>query len=122
MEDYRGPYGQKQCPRRGCNQSQMPHVQKWKAQQRIVCLCGVAGPWKIRREDSVDGWNGLPREPLYSKERPTKPGPCWCRSHQGFEAIVDLTEEDIVGLTPTLACYEMYCPIPKPPTPKKGRK
>lgn len=113
--NYKGPHGQLGCPRMPrCNAGRMPSIQRSNYRCRIVCPCGSAGPWGTKVSEAVEGWNALPRLPAYSSSRPTSPGPHWCRTPGGHSAIVDLTDEDVAGLTMTLGCYSNYCRIEEP--------
>lgn len=92
----------------------MPSIQRSNHRRRVVCPCGCAGPWGAATAEAVEGWNALPREPGWSSARPTSPGPHWCRTPGGHSAIVDLTEEDVAGLTLTLGCYSHFSRIEEP--------
>ena len=111
---YKGPHGQDRCPRPRCNQGRMPWVQRSNHRHRIVCPCGCAGPWKTTTAEAVEAWNQLPREPRLSQQRPTIPGPHWCRTPAGHSSIVDLTEADLQGRTLTLDCYTHFSRIEEP--------
>jgi hypothetical protein len=48
------------CPNPDCDESgKCFRYIDYPAQQRVVCNCGISGPWGYTPEQAADGWNKL---------------------------------------------------------------